>query len=286
LGRAMDKGLIWIELSDGFAAPGCPICNIISQGARRYFSSFLHESVTSPGERFRLIQSGGWCARHTLLLLTVESREWPDHMGYGIIAESLLEVEGRWLNKAREMLLRASKRANAHRWPKVLRRVCGQVDASLRCPVCDSEEEREESFARFFIEALFDVNLGAEMEALYRNSEGLCHRHLVACLRACASPERALGLLDLELPKIEALRFETAEYVRKHEHRYRGEAFGKEIDAWARASRKLASHFPESASLRHLVDVTKRREKRTSEDAAPLEAHTIEKERNGDGNSH
>ena len=262
MGSGMDKGLIWIELKDGFAEPGCAICNILAQGTRRYFSFFLHESVTSPDERLRLIESAGWCARHTLLFLAIESREWPDHMSYGIIAESLLEAERNSLSKARDMLTREAKKTDSRGWSKARRRVVEQVRARLGCPVCEMEDERKTSYLGFFLDALFDSQLGPEMEELHRNSHGLCHRHLVGCLARCGKPEQALRLLALEMPKIEALIVELEDYVRKHEHRYRKEKFGAELDAWARTARKLAGHQALGEQLEKLVEQTRQQETR------------------------
>jgi hypothetical protein len=52
------------------------------------------------------------------------------------------------------------------------------------------------------------------------------------------------------------------DYTRKHEHRYHQEPFGDEIDAWARAARKLAGHWPTEMSLERLIAVTRKREAR------------------------
>jgi hypothetical protein len=284
----MEKGLIWIELEDGFREPGCTICNILAQGARRYFSFFLNDSVLDPGARLQLIESVSWCARHTLLLLTVESREWPDHMGSATIFESLLETTQRRLTQARQGLRNQQAPARARSWQRIASRIADSLRPRRACPVCESEAERESSFEDFFVSTLFDPALGQEMRELYLNSEGLCYRHLVGCVGRCASGKQVGELIEVERQKLGALASEVSDYLRKHEHRHRSEIFGEEIDAWGRAARKLAGHFPESASLRQLIDLTKRREKRHPAETTPVEAHSTaqQKERSDDENSH
>jgi hypothetical protein len=258
----MNKGLIWITLRQGLEQPGCPICNILADGTRRGFSYFLDEGVLDPEMRVRLIESNGWCPRHTLLLLTVEREQHPDHLGSATVYESLLEAVQRRLDEARREVRKSVSPPSARRRRQNVRRVVDSFLPRSQCPACDSEAQREDAEAGFLVETLFDPELGPELKQLYENSEGLCYRHLIGCLRRCASPEQAAELLDLERPKWRLLAAEVVDYARKHEHRYHQEPFGDEIDAWARAARKLAGHWPTELSLERLIAVTKKREAR------------------------
>jgi len=258
----MNKGLIWITLRQGLEEPGCPICNILADGTRRGFSYFLDEGVLDPEMRVRLIESNGWCPRHTLLLLTVEREQHPDHLGSATVYESLLEAVQRRLDEARREVRKSVSPPSARRRRQNVRRVVDSFLPRSQCPACDSEAQREDAEAGFLVETLFDPELGPELKQLYENSEGLCYRHLIGCLRRCASPEQAAELLDLERPKWRLLAAEVVDYARKHEHRYHQEPFGDEIDAWARAARKLAGHWPTELSLERLIAVTKKREAR------------------------
>lgn len=258
----MNKGLIWITLRQGLEEPGCPICNILADGTRRGFSYFLDEGVLDPEMRVRLIESNGWCPRHTLLLLTVEREQHPDHLGSATVYESLLEAVQRRLDEARREVRKSVSPPSARRRRQNVRRVVDSFLPRSQCPACDSEAQREDAEAGFLVETLFDPELGPELKQLYENSEGLCYRHLIGCLRRCASPEQAAELLDLERPKWRLLAAEVVDYARKHEHRYHQEPFGDEIDAWARAARKLAGHWPTGLSLERLIAVTKKREAR------------------------
>ena len=144
----------------------------------------------------------------------------------------------------------------------MLQEVASALAAIRRCPVCESEEQAEDAEAGFLVETLFHPELGGELRELYERSEGLCYRHLLACLRRCAGPEQAAALLDLEQPKLAALEEAVAEYARKHEYRYHHEPFGDETDAWARAARKLSGYRPPGTSLERLVALTRRRKAR------------------------
>jgi len=258
----MNKGLIWITLRQGLEQPGCPICNILADGTRRGFSYFLDEGVLDPEMRVRLIESNGWCPRHTLLLLTVEREQHPDHLGSATVYESLLEAVQRRLDEARREVRKSVSPPSARRRRQNVRRVVDSFLPRSQCPACDSEAQREDAEAGFLVETLFDPELGPELKQLYENSDGLCYRHLIGCLRRCASPEQAAELLDLERPKWRLLAAEVVDYARKHEHRYHQEPFGDEIDAWARAARKLAGHWPTGLSLERLIAVTRKRETR------------------------
>ena len=258
----MNKGLTWITLRQGLEESGCPICNILADGTRRNFSYFLDEGVLDPEMRLRLIESNGWCPRHTLLLLTVEQEQHPDHLGSATVYESLLEAVQRRLDEACRDLRKSVSPPSARRRRQITLRVADSLLPRSQCPACESEEQREDAEAGFLVETLFDPELGAEFRRLYRKSEGLCYRHLVGCLQRCAGPEQAAALLDLERPKWRLLAAEVIEYARKHEHRYHQEPFGGDIDAWARAARKLAGHWPTGLSLERLIAVTKKREAR------------------------
>jgi hypothetical protein len=256
----MNKGLIWITLRQGLEEPGCPVCNILAEGTRRSFSFFLDEGVLDPEMRLRLIESNGWCTHHTLLLLTVESREYPDHLGSATVYESLLEAARGRLEEARGRFERSAPGQSPRR--RELLRIATGLIAPRPCPACESEEQSEGAQAGFFVETLFDPELGAEFRQLYKKSEGLCYRHLIACLQRCASREQAVELLDLELPRWRCLVAEVVDYARKHEHRYHQEPFTSELDAWARAARKLAGNRPPGTSLERLIALTRRREAR------------------------
>jgi hypothetical protein len=258
----MNKGLTWITLRQGLEEPGCPICNILADGTRRNFSYFLDEGVLDPEIRLRLTESNGWCPHHTLLLLTAEHQEHPDHLGSATVYESLLEAVRRRLDEARRRFGRSAPEHSVRRRRRELLEIASALVAPRHCPACESEEQREDAEAGFFVETLFDPELGAEFRQLYEKSEGLCYRHLVGCVQRCTSPEQAAELLDLERPKWRLLVPEVVDYARKHEHRYHQEPFGNEIDAWARAARKLAGHRPPGTSLERLIALTRKREAR------------------------
>jgi hypothetical protein len=258
----MNKGLIWITLRQGLEEPGCPICNILADGTRRSLSVFLYEEVNDPEMRLRLIESNGWCPHHTLLLLTVEHQEQPDHLGSAIVYESLLEAAHHRLDEARRRYGRSAPEQGVRRRRRELLEIASALGPPRACPACESEEEREEAETGFFVETLFDPDLGVEFRQLYEKSEGLCYRHLVGCLRRCVTREQAAELLDLERPRWRSLAAEAVDYARKHEHRHHHEPFGSEIDAWARAARKLAGHRPPGTSLERLIALTRKREVR------------------------
>ena len=56
--------LVEVELKDALALPGCALCRIGEDAARRYLRFLLHESVNDVAVRARLIAAWGFCRRH------------------------------------------------------------------------------------------------------------------------------------------------------------------------------------------------------------------------------
>jgi len=70
---------------------------------------------------------------------------------------------------------------------------------------------------------------------------GLCAQHLLMTAQACPSAEKRKLLLDAHRTKIDSLKAELSEFIRKSEYRALAESFGKESDSWMRAVKTVAS---------------------------------------------
>lgn len=138
-----------------------------------------------------------------------------------------------------EHLVRALPRRNA--WRRRLglssrdaRREALVLYPTAACPACKSRDSAEERSAWGLLKHL--DHLRPALEA----SDGLCLRHLVACLEQEGFEAEKAELLTVEKAKLEALQGELQEPVRKFDYRFSHELKGAEADSWCRAMAKIS----------------------------------------------
>jgi len=100
-----------------------------------------------------------------------------------------------------------------------------------RCPVCEHRDQMRHNILSALVE---DLSTPEIMEAL-QASEGLCLPHLKFALEGVKKTSVYEALLAIHRTKLESLRSELAEFIRKNDYRVIKEGFGKEGDAWLRA---------------------------------------------------
>ena len=67
-------------------------------------------------------------------------------------------------------------------------------------------------------------------------SGGLCLPHLDQALQAAATPQAYQALQSICQERIESLRAELGEFIRKNDYRFSKEPVGSEGNAWKRAA--------------------------------------------------
>jgi hypothetical protein len=81
-----------------------------------------------------------------------------------------------------------------------------------------------------------------------RASDGLCFLHLRLSLEAAQQNIAGFdNLLAIHRGKLESLRDELVELIRKNDHRYIHDVLGSEGDAWRRAVATVAGSHPEES---------------------------------------
>jgi hypothetical protein len=73
------------------------------------------------------------------------------------------------------------------------------------------------------------------MAKALQDSGGLCLPHLRRALDQIKNASEVAALLTVHREKLEGLRAELAEFIRKNDYQVIKEGFGKEGDAWLRA---------------------------------------------------
>ena len=188
---------------------------------------FLYEQVNDPGIRKGIRDSLGFCNRHAWQL-----RNIGDGLGLSIIYEDLV---GTILKQVRERS--KSRRGQKDFLAKLLtdsRKNDGKK-VKFICLFCKRETDVEKRYSEVLIKSFYEP----EIFNFFKKSEGLCLPHLLTLLEGCTDRKTIDEIISIESEKLEVLAQDLKEFQRKHDYRFSGEKYGKESDAWIRATEKL-----------------------------------------------
>ena len=185
--------------------PGCPLCRAERESELRYLDRFFYELVNDYGARVKLRASLGFCAAHARL--SVEGLKGKA-LGLAILYEDMLRLAGEELEKRGEL-------------PR----------AGGKCPACEHLSETR----RWLLSDLSHKIMEPVTAGALEKSAGLCLPHLRHALEHLRAPEKRAALLRLQRQRIDSLRAELQEYIRKNDYRFMAEGFGPEKDSWLRA---------------------------------------------------
>jgi len=208
--------------------PGCPVCRGAGRAAWQHIDSILWEMVNDPGVRARLRGAHGFCREHALMALSV-AREQAAALGMAIMYEDFLRHVREDAVRAVRSRARTSRRGRG-------RKTTG-LDPHAGCPACESAARVADNYLRILAAAPADREVG---QAARGDQRGLCFPHLRHGLESVTSLEGAEHLLELFLHGEADLRRDLAEFVRKHDYRFRSEGLSRgEKSSWARAVYRL-----------------------------------------------
>lgn len=214
---------------------GCPICRLEQKSVERYLDNQFYENVNSPRWRDRLRASLGFCREHAWLGV---NQRLGDALGYSIIYRDILNsILNQWKDggslapppRARRSLLRQIPEAVRNTIEKALT----AFTPRKHCPVCEHRDETTRTLLSVLLEELKTPEMTEALQA----SEGLCLPHLRQALERVKDTEVSAceTLLTLHREKLESLKAELEEFIRKNDYQAIKEGFGKEGDAWLRA---------------------------------------------------
>ena len=202
---------------------GCPLCRLEQQGVERYLDHQLYENVNSPAWRDQLRASYGFCHEHAWLGV---NKRLGDALGFSILYHDIVNS-----------LLKALDEDTSSRRNRVERMVAS-ITPGKRCPACEHRDE----ITRDLLSALVEDAHTPEMKAALRDSEGLCLPHLRLVLNSAKEISVYESILSLHQAKLESLKHELAEFIRKNDYQVIQEGFGSEGDAWLRAIRMVVGN--------------------------------------------
>ena len=226
------------KLLEACREQGCPVCRLEQQGVERYLSQKFYENVNSPAWRDSLRASFGFCHEHAWLAV---DQRLGDALGFSIIYRDILNSVLNQLNdssgsartsRRRASLLRQVPEHARNRFEKLLY----ALTPRKRCPVCEHRDEMTRNTLSVLVKEL----KGPEMTEALQASDGLCLSHLRLTLEHVKDLSACEKLLSIHGEKLESLRAELAEFVRKSDYQAIKEGFGREGDAWLRAVRMIA----------------------------------------------
>ncbi|HUZ84484.1 MAG TPA: DUF6062 family protein [Gaiellales bacterium] len=201
------------------ARPGCAFCRHQRELDSRAAWSFLYEGRSAAETREQLAAAGGFCSRHTDLVLAAALRD-DLTAGLATVYESLLAADLRRLES------RSSQR----------RRSRQPLPAGV-CPLCSRLGEAEARMASFLAARLAG---DLSVREAYERSDGFCRPHLRLVADAGGGDPAAEWLLADAVTRMRRLRGLLQEYRRKRDHRFHDEPRGVEQQAPAQAARMYA----------------------------------------------
>jgi hypothetical protein len=213
------------KLLEACREPGCPVCRLEQQGVERYLDNQFYENVNSTAWRDHLRASRGFCHEHVWLAV---NQRLGDALGFSIIYHDIANSLLRELNEDASSP-RAARRVASLR--ERVERLLTTFTPRKRCPVCEHREE----VTRNILSALVEDLPTTELTEALRESHGLCLPHLRQALGYVHDGSVYETLLTIHLTKLESLKSELAEFIRKNDYQAIKEGFGSERDAWLRA---------------------------------------------------
>lgn len=215
---------MYYKLLEACREPGCPVCRLEQQSVDRYLDNQFYENVNSPAWRDHLRASHGFCHEHVWRAV---NQRLGDALGFSIIYHDVV--------KSLLKLLQDHESAGASGRRKSVRDKIEQVLSALkprkRCPACIHRDQT----TRDILSALVGDLHAPEMTETLQASHGLCLPHLRLALGHVHDALLADTLLTIQRARLENLKSELAEFIRKNDYQAIHEGFGREGDAWLRA---------------------------------------------------
>jgi hypothetical protein len=116
------------------------------------------------------------------------------------------------------------------------------LDRTKSCPACRIEEDTLDRIISSLVAALREPNFIIG----FRESGGLCLPHLKRLLPMLDRKQQT-NVLNHQCARLESLKGELAEFIRKSDYRFRDEVIGSEGDSYKRAADMVkGKHRPDN----------------------------------------
>jgi len=227
LAKKVGKHTPYFELVDAQTQAGCPICRLVYRATDRYLDGILYECTLDPDVRLKLKNSHGFCAEHVEMMRRKAGRALGVALIYRDIIQKIVQAteKGQRPTTSRAFFRRLFGRS------KYNEVIAAKLRPTESCPACAIKRKATENYESLLVAHLEDERL---FEA-YAQGEGLCLPHLVETIERIDDPEKLRRLLEPQITRYREMIADLNEYIRKRDHRFKGEPFGPEGDVWLRA---------------------------------------------------
>jgi len=220
------------DLIQACRQPGCPVCRVEQSVVERYLDNLFYESVNDIQLRERLRASMGFCREHAWLAV---DKRLGSALGFAIIYHDVIN------NTLRQLESDVTPPITKH-WSALLKQIPEQASGTVQrviyaltpqkhCVVCHQRDKALHIIISSLVESLNEP----EMTSALQSSDRLCMPHLKKAFESVRDLEACNLLLLIHREKLENLRSELAEFIRKNDYRFKNEGFGAEGDSWRRA---------------------------------------------------
>ena len=234
------------DIIEAMATSGCAFCKLQQRAAERYLDALLWESVNDPRLRREVSAARGFCRDHAWLLVRPGTALSSAIIYKDVVLGAARAVQGASGNPAKRSLWQHLRALFGINW--VADDAVVQALAPQRpCPACTNAAEVE---GHLCATVLVAMKRSDDFLVRYRTSPGLCLLHFGALIGATQQQGQRSALIDTQVAIWQALDAELAEFIRKNDHRFRGEKFGDERDAWERAIALTSGAQPAETSAR------------------------------------
>ena len=243
-----------MALEDGLATGGCLLCQALRRSVRQYLFSFIYEGMMSGDARGDFLKGGGFCQLHFWQAKGIEDECWPDGFGVSILCENLLSRSLKDLASSIES--GSSPKAPFARFRKRAEKRSKRFDLipGVGCIACAMLGNSEEHY----LESLEELLEEPDFAGRYRQSQGICLRHLQAAVERWES-SAALELARTTAEKcVRQLIGELEEFQRKHDYRFKHEHRGSEWSSPQRAIEFLVGQRFDLIAFEELRSAPKR----------------------------
>ena len=212
----------WGAFEKALKRRGCPVCQVLREWEQRSLFSFLYEGMMSPPFCQKFLDGGGFCARHFFMVTHLGTNFWS--VGAFEVANLCVPL----VAKAIMGITRSAKSRSKPRAGLLFRRPARSqpIAPGHGCIFCLEIRDTEQGLIGVLEKLADEEDFGRQISA-----NGLCLRHGRKAMESWKQASKRGWLQDLMLRHAVELAGDLKEFIRKHEHRYRQEAIGREADA-------------------------------------------------------
>ena len=234
------------DIVEAMATSGCAFCKLQQRAAERYLDAFLWESVNDPRLRREVSAARGFCRDHAWLLVRPGAALSAAIIYKDVVTGTAHAVQSAPALSGGGSLWRRVSAWFGHSQPDG-DPVAQVLTPQRSCPVCANAVEVEGHLCATVLSAMKQSD---DFLNHFRGSAGLCVQHFAALLGHAHQPQPRTALIDAQVAIWQALEGELSEFIRKNNHRFRGEKFGDERDSWERAIALTSGPQPAASSSR------------------------------------